>query len=203
VSKSAKRKTNPFSQRSLSRIKQAGLPTPDPNLSKTQFAKLQKQWYSKAAESGFEDIEWVNHATGAGHDSGFLKGSLAGGKAYHPGRALYYQLATNYLVHCQNLQNKPYNKFIWKLHAEGATYDELLKQVRKKFGNAPSKYTLYYQIKELAQRCYIWNATNPEGLIVKRKEDKNALEDRGLEDFYADEYNWILSKEPMWISPKK
>lgn len=192
-----------LSKRSLQRIKQAGLPEPDPGLSQAQFAKLQKQWYAKAATDGFEDIEWVNHSTGAGHDSAFLRGSLAGGKAYHPGRALYYQLASNYLIHCKNLKNKPYNKFIWKHHSNGMTYDELLRHVHKRFGKSVSKYTLYYQIKELAKLCYIWNATSPEGLITKRKEDKDALENRGLEDFYADEYNWILSKEPLWTSPKK
>lgn len=200
-----KRKSSPFSYRSSRKLKQAGLPEPDPGLTQAQFAKLQKHWYAKAADgpNGFKDIEWTNHRTGEGQDSNYLRGSLAGGKTYHPGRALYYQLASNYLVHCSNLKNRPYDRFIWQHHADGCTYDELLKLIKQKYGKVCSKYTLYYQIKELAKKCYAWNATNPEGLLVKRREDKVALEDRGLEEFYADEYNWMLSKEVTWLNPKK
>lgn len=205
MTKAKRSKANPLSQRSLKKLKQAGLPEPDPGLTKAQFAKLQKHWYSKANSDpeGFQDIEWVNHKTGEGHDSAYLKGSLNGGKPYHPGRALYFQLASNYLVHCRNLRNRPYDKFIWQLHADGQTYDDILKQIKKQFNRCPSKYTLYYEIKEIAKRCYVWNSTHPEGLLVKRKEDKIALEEKGLEEFYLDEYNWILSKEPLWTKPKK
>lgn len=179
----------------LKRINKAGLPAPDPGLSKTEYAKLQKQWYAKLAKDGFEDIEWVNHSTGTGHDSGFLKGSLIGGKAYHPGRDLYYQLASNYLMHCKNLKNRSYSKFIWKLHAAGLTYDEIEARIKQRYKNPVSKYTLYYQIKRLAELCYRWNATHPEGLLVKRAEDRAEIEQKGLEDFYATEYNWMINRE--------
>lgn len=183
-----------FSRNMLKKINKAGLPQPTTKPTKAQFAKLQKQWYDKLAKEGFEDIEWVNHSTGIGHDSGFLRGSLVGGKAYHPGRDLYYQLATNYLMHCKSLRNRPYHKFLWKLHSEGQTYDEIEVAIAKKYERV-SKYTLYYQIKELAKLCYKWNATHPEGLLVKRAEDKALLEQKGLEEFYATEYNWMINRE--------
>lgn len=189
------KKNNKFSQRELKQISKAGLPEPDPGTSQAQFAKLQKQWYAKLAKDGFEDIEWVNHSTGKGQDSSFLKGSLASGKQYHPGRELYYQLASNYLQNCKNLKNRPYHKFIWKLHSEGMTYAEIEAAVKKKYKKSVSIYTLYYQIKDMAKLCYKWNATHHEGLLVKRAEDKAAIEQKGLEDFYAEEYNWMINKE--------
>ena len=178
----------------LKKIRAAGLPQPNIG-TKQDFARLQRQWYAKLAEDGFEDLEWVNHKTGTGHDSGFLKGSLISGKAYHPGRDLYFQLAANYLTHCRNLRNRPYHRYIWKLHTEGLTYDEIELKAKKRYKNATSKYTLYYEIKRLAQLCYRWNATNPEGLLVKRAEDRAEIEKKGLEDFYAAEYNWMINRE--------
>ena len=168
---------------------------PDLGTSKAEFAKLQKQWYAKLAKDGFEDIEWVNHSTGTGHDSGYLKGSLISGKAYHPGRELYYQLASNYLQHCLALKNRKYHHYLWKLHTAGHTYDEIEVLVLKKFKRSVSKFTIYYQIKRLAQLCYRWNSKAKEGLLVKRAEDKAAIEQKGLEDFYATEYNWMINRE--------
>lgn len=188
-------KKKKFSQRLLKKIDDAGLPSPDLGITRKEFAKLQKQWYAKLAKEGFKDIEWVDHSTGTGHDSGYLKGSLISGKAYHPGRDLYYQLASNYLQHCKNLKNRPYHKFIWKLHAEGMTYDEIELHVKKRYKNSVSKYTLYYQIRELARLCYRWNTQNKEGLLRKRAEDKAAIEEKGLEEFYNQEYNWIINRE--------
>lgn len=160
--------------------------------SDAEFAKLQKQWYAKLAKSGFDDIEWVDHETGKGHNSAFLKGSLISGKTYHPGRALYYQLAENYYLHCKNLRG--YSRFIWKWHCKGFIYSEILKKVKKDYRNAPSLYTLYYQIKKLETLCYKWNAVHREGIFVKRKEDREALELSGLAEFYAEEYNWLINK---------
>jgi hypothetical protein len=185
-----------FSKRALQGIKKAGLPEPDQGLSKAQFAKLQKQWYATLADKGFEDIEWVNHSTGTGHDSGFLKGSLISGKAYHPGRDLYYQLAMNYLTHCQGyIKRSAYDRFIWRLHTEGATYEEIVAQVKKKFKRAPSVYTLYYSIKKIAKLCYKWNATAEEGLLKKREEDAQRIEDSALAEFYNIEYNWLCNEQ--------
>jgi hypothetical protein len=184
-----------LSQNMLKKIRKANLPEPALGTSKQQFAKLQKQWYAKLAKEGFKDLEWVDHNTGTGHDSGYLRGSLISGKAYHPGRELYYQLATNYLIHCTNLKNYPMDKFIWKLHAGGATYDEIEAEVAKKYKDSISKYTIYYRIKRLAKLCYRWNAKHPEGLLRKRAEDKAIIEQKGLEDFYAEEYNWMINKE--------
>lgn len=188
-----KRRRDPFSKQMQKEIKSAGLPTPN-NLTDKQFAKLQKQWYALASKD-FNDIEWVNHNTGTGHDSGYLKGSLNGGKPYHSGRALYFQLASNYLEHSRALRNNHYKHFIWELHSQGMTYDEIEAKVMTRFGQGPSKYTIYYDIKKIAKLCYRWNKKHPEGLLRKRAEDQAEIAKKGLEEFYAEEYNWIIDRQ--------
>lgn len=184
-----------LSNRLLQRVRKAGLPEPQPQLSKAQFAKLQKQWYAKLASEDFKDIEWVNHSTGTGHDSGFLRGSMGGGKAYHPGRDLYFQLASNYLVHCKKLRQRPYDRLLWKLHSEGLTYDEVHEQMSKRYSSMCSKFTMYYQIQNIAKLCYKWNLRHPEGLLRKRAEDELARAQTVLNEFAQDEYNWLLNKQ--------
>lgn len=166
-------------------------------LSKAEYAKLQKKWYDKLADEGFKDLEWVDPATGGGHNSPYLRGSLNGGKPYHAGRELYYQLASNYYVHCKNLKNRPQQRYMWLLHSEGHTYDDIVAALRKKYGEGPSVYTVFYQLQHLAKLCYKWNLTNKHGLLVKRAEDKQAFENSALAEFVAaefgSEYNWVLS----------
>lgn len=38
-----------------------------------QFKKVQREWYSKLKESGFDDLEWFNPKTGFGQNSDYLK----------------------------------------------------------------------------------------------------------------------------------
>jgi hypothetical protein len=99
------------------------------------------------------------------------------------------------LQHCSNLKNKPYEKFIWKAHSEGLTYDEVLELVVAKYSDPPSKYTLYYELKHIAKLCYRWNARHPEGLLKKREEDKRAQEESALAEFYNVEYNWLCNEQ--------
>jgi hypothetical protein len=40
---------------------------------KEELRKVQKEWYEKLSESGFDDIEWFNPNTGKGHNSPYLK----------------------------------------------------------------------------------------------------------------------------------
>jgi hypothetical protein len=184
-----------ISARQRQAIKKAGLPAPATE-SPAQFAKLQKEWYAKLGEEGFKDIEWVDHSTGTGHNSPYLRGSLAGGKAYHAGRELYYQLASNYLQHCKNLRNNAYNRFIWQLHTDGHTYDEIADACKARFkSKAVSKYTLYYQLQRLAKACYRWNQRADEGLLRKRAEDSAQKEQSIVAEFDLPEYNWLINEQ--------
>lgn len=184
-----------FSQTKIRRILKAGLPAPTPSLSQTEFAKLQKTWYDKLSAEGFQDIEWVDHKRGTGHDSPHLKGSLILGKQYHPGRQLYFDMACAYLQHCTAL--KGYYRFIWRLHATGHTYDQIMEQLSKKYSNHPSKFTVFYDIEHLAKKCFKWNARAAEGILRKRNEDKESLLNSPLAELYATEYNWVIGEEEL------
>lgn len=183
-----------FSKNSLKQISKAGLPAPDPGLTNKEYAKLQKQWYAKLEADGFKDLEWVDHKTGKGHNSDFLRGSFGGGKRYHAGRDLHYRLASNYLMHCKNLRG--YNRFIWKLHSEGETYEDIVKQIRKKYKKKVSVYKVYYDLKQLTERCYKWNARYNEGLLIKWEEDKRAQEQLDVDAFLKPDYDWLLGPAP-------
>jgi hypothetical protein len=183
-----------LSSRAIERAKAAGLPDPTPH-SREQFIELQKQWYEKLAKSGFKDLEWVDHTTGLGHDTPHLKGSLSLGRTYHPGRALYYDMALAYLTHCRSLSG--FNRFIWRLHANGATYDQIMDALRSKYKHVPSKYTVFYTIQKLAKLCYRWNRKYPEGILVKRTEDRSAIVESFIAEIIATEYNWIIGEEEL------
>lgn len=178
------------------KLQAADLPVPGPAPGTKAFRELQKEWYAKLEQSGFKDLEWVDHRTGLGHDGPHLRGSLQGGAQFHPGRALYYQLASNYLVHCTNLRG--YDKFIWTLHADGITYDQIVLDVAAKYGpDSPSKYKIYYQLQALAKKCRAWNIRYPNGLLYKRAEDRLKIVETYLADFIATEYDWIEGESPL------
>ena len=182
-----------FSGRNLQKIKQAKMPLPVPPTTRAEFAKLQQEWYAKLADDGFKDLEWVDHSTGKGHNTPHLKGSLHMGKPYRAGRSLYFDMAAAYLHHCKSLYG--YNRFIWALHTSGATYEDILVQIKKKYKKAPSKYTLYYRIQDLAKRSYDWNKKYKDGVLYKRAED--AARKSEVDELLAVEYNWILGLEPI------
>lgn len=186
------KKFNPNSVRGSRQLKQAGLVKPVSATEKQNFAKLQKKWYAKLSQDGFKDLEWVDHSTGRGQDSSYLRGSIASGKAFHAGRALYYQLASNYLLHCSSLRGV--QKFMWNLHASGQTYHDIVKALRQKRKLKVSVYTVFYQLQELAKKCYMWNSTHTEGLLTKRAEDRRKIDESIISEFMAEEYDWIINK---------
>lgn len=181
-----------ISRREALAISRAGLPLPQERVSRKEFIKLQKQWYAKLAKEGFEDIEWIDHSTGKGHNSPFLRGSMQGGRRYHAGRDLYFRMATNYLHNCKSSSLRNYRRIIWRLHAEGATYQEIVNELSNKHGLTISIFTVFSDIQHIAKLCRKWNQTAPEGLMVKWAEDRKAIEDSVLEDFMQNEYDWLL-----------
>ena len=70
-------------------------------MSRREFANLQKEWYDKLSESGFEDIEWVDHKTGIGHGSTWLKTQTSHNRAitYNPDTEEYFRLARSFYQH--------------------------------------------------------------------------------------------------------
>jgi hypothetical protein len=131
-------------------------------MSKKQFADLQAAWYQKLADSGFKDIEWTDHKTGYGQNSyvkpenrRVLKPETFTAKQY------YYAMADAYLAH--NTRLKGVDRFLFKMHADGATYQEISDAHTIKYNRYMSIYTVYYRIKSIAEKCAAWNKTSKHG----------------------------------------
>lgn len=143
----------------------AGLPVPAATkIGTPKFTELQKKWYSKLAQNGFKDIEWVDHKTGKGQDSDYLKGSLAKGKPWNPDRAQFFRLLQNYLTHYQ-FKSRKVDRFIMTRLNDGWTYRKIHAECRKKYKFKKSLYWLYYHIQKLSQAMLIWNKTHEHGLL--------------------------------------
>ena len=112
---------------------------------------LQKQWYAKLADSGFEDIEWT-----AGNSSPYLKNAVQTKDPYFfAQKQQYYNMAEAYLQNRMELRGR--DRFIWKLHAEGATYEEITTAHNSRYKNHKSVYTIYYEVQKILERCKAWH----------------------------------------------
>lgn len=145
----------------------------DKPLKSKKFRELQKKWYDKLKKDGFEDIEWVDHKTGVGQNSSFLKNSLSTRKKACEGgfasskRFQYYRLASNFLHNYKDFKDladdgatkpnrgatKPRAKSksyktnvdyeLWKLHTEGSTYREISRSLKSLF-RSPKRFSVYW-----------------------------------------------------------
>ena len=112
---------------------------------------LQKQWYAKLADEGFEDIEWTK-----GNNSPYLKTALNTKDPFHfVAKQEYYNMAESYLHNRMELRGR--ERFIWKLHSEGATYEEITNAYNRRYKNHKSVYTIYYDVQKILERCKAWH----------------------------------------------
>lgn len=120
-------------------------------MDKNQFKKLQKTWYLRLKESGFEDIENESgslkkfnlprtHMTSSAHDSdgetygsGRVHERFLREQARQLNNTHYYDICCA-LRHtkrfkemsCSNLHHRK----IWDMHCEGSTYDKIAKKFK-------------------------------------------------------------------------
>jgi len=74
---------------------------------KEELKKVQKEWYEKLSESGFDDIEWFNPNTGKGHNSPYLKrGTNLIRKRMNPSTSRLYRLFQHFLMESGFLRPK-------------------------------------------------------------------------------------------------
>lgn len=177
--KKPRSKRPPYSKRA---VKAAGLPLPSSTkIGTAEFTALQKKWYDKLEASGFEDIEWVDHTTGRGQDSDYLRGSAAKGRVWSPERAQFYRLLQNYVTHYQ-FKTRRLDRYIMTRLNEGQTYRQILEGAKKKFKFKKSLYWLYYKIQDLVKDMVIWNKQHKLGLLNPANADSWA-DDMLLADF--------------------
>lgn len=121
--------------------------------------ELQKIWYKKLADEGFEDIEW------GGPETRFLTWTPKPDSAEDlASKQTYYRLCERYLLNYKSLRGK--ERFIWKMHSQGATYDEILLAYNKVYKPKVSVYTIYYRVQEIFKKAKKWNETADAGIFV-------------------------------------
>jgi hypothetical protein len=151
---------------------------PEPKPGSREFAALQKKWYSKlkkesakGAKDGFKDIEWVDHKTGKGQQSDYLKGSdTMKHYVYNTSTLDYYRLCTNFYTHAWRTL-APKNRFIWKHWADGKSLRQIVILYNKHFRAHRSLYWIFRQFETIEVQMYKWNKENPEGLLNEANVD--------------------------------
>lgn len=89
--------------------------------------KLQQLWRRKLAKSGFSDIENAN-GTLKNYDSYRLR-EMNATNAQLINRQRYYELARQF--YWKHMFDTSVEKEVWRMHSEGATFDEIVASVRK------------------------------------------------------------------------
>jgi hypothetical protein len=129
----------------------------------TDFKKLQKEWYDKLKQSGFQDIEWSG-----GQDSRFLKSLPRTDLRSLQGTQNYYRAVENFLIHNRNVWGQ--DRFLLQCHKRGLTVEQTIKQFEAKYSEKVSHWTMFYRLQDLWKRCYKWNCTSKQGLFSDETE---------------------------------
>lgn len=148
---------------------------PQPKPGTPQFAKLQREWYAKLADSGFKDLE--NHMKYTGEAYPLLHGhaysALQGPKAEET--LHYYRRWTCFLSYVKLHELAPVKREIAKLWAQGLTIREIREQLSPKYKAGLGNATIHSFVKRMNIRIEKWNKKNPNGLDYKDpQEDSNA-----------------------------
>jgi len=152
-------------------------PNYDPNAPKIgtpAFERLRKKWYKRLAkankgldetdENYFNDIEYAGNP-----DSDYLKQPAARARPYTQGKQLYFALARNYITHARFDTKR--ERAAWEMHAEGATYREILNMLKRQYGVRKSIYWVFYFVQSIAEKCLKWNQTHREGMLNPANQD--------------------------------
>lgn len=91
------------------------------------FLSLQKIWYKKLKESGFDDIEQSEQRLKAWHSSFF---KVHYNKVLYEAKEEYYNRACQFLYEYSFKNDK--EKLIWEMHANGTSIEEITKVLLKK-----------------------------------------------------------------------
>lgn len=112
--------------------------------SSKQFKKLQKQWYNRLKESGFEDIE---------NSYGRLSGNTVNRWYYDPtkveAKTTYYRYASHFLN--EHKFESKVHKYIWTLHAEGCGLREISAKLKALRISKLKKSQIHNIVTELAK----------------------------------------------------
>jgi hypothetical protein len=139
-------------------------PTKQPRLGSPEFYKLQRDWYKKAAESGFKDIETINPESGNPYrffntqSNSNLTSQKIGEKLH------YYRRWSCFLVHNPRFSTRPIDLDMARLWADGATWADIKRTLKPKYPKGVSDWSINKFLREMEVRVKRWNKTNPLGL---------------------------------------
>ncbi len=157
------RKYKPGTAAYAKRMADLGLVTPLPDRPNKALAKVQKQYYAKLAKAGFKDLEWVDHTSGRGQNSDYLKQPSGLPRMWRPERLQFYRLVSAYAVHGTFASKR--DKAAMTMLADGKSFRAILSHLRQRHGYRRSLYSLFYELQELLKQCHIFNLTHREGLL--------------------------------------
>jgi hypothetical protein len=102
-----------------------------PKVEKREFKTLQRQWYKKLKESGFNDLEIDNKFIFSGQYAGKLAFVYDENPLAWESKEEYFRQACAYVL--KHKFTKPVEKAIFKLHSEGAEKPEIVQALRPKY----------------------------------------------------------------------
>ncbi len=147
------------------------------------FAKTQKIWYDKLKKEGFNDLEWINHATGAGQNGPYLKESSP------PINEQKMEEHINHFAKCSRYLHygkfkTPLHKKVWAMYCEGISYRNMMKKLKKEGKNKyiPSIFWISMHINQMINECAFYtfkedlqDEIEPESIDYLMRTNKRAF----------------------------
>ena len=137
-----------------------------------EYARLQKEWYNKLKDDGFEDLEWIDHSTGKGQNSDYLKRpSQSIAISYSPETEEHYRIMRHYATHCA--EGCLLDHFMFEAYTDGNSYRDIVKIVNTTLPQSMlremhrrdtrliegevSVHFVFYAVKKMIDKAIKWN----------------------------------------------
>jgi len=152
-----------------------------------KFKQLQRDWYKKLYDEGFDDLEYFSFEHSAGQD-GIIYDKVNFRiinklrhmklKDYHNHTTATYQHYTalrNFLTHAD--LRPSLDRKLLELYTDGLTYRKITEYLRtficryppyNKNNRKVAHYSIFWvhrRLQELKKKAFIWNATHSEGIL--------------------------------------
>ncbi len=128
---------------------------PRPLTPEIKFKQLQKKWYAKLKDTGFNDIEYKGDYI----ESAVPKPLRGKGTATVPDK-FYQSLTEEYYTLCSQFLNdfkfeRPFDKRVWELHTEGFSIREIATSLKTKKRRKSTIWTIVKKLETEMKRRYL------------------------------------------------
>ena len=142
------------------------------------FIELQKKWYKKLKDEGFQDIEYTqpngNEQLGmlsVGNGNLQRKMRYMGSDAVK-NRIKFYDIIQSFLAHNPKWAKSGRDRFISERYAEGHSYRKIIKLYKAKYKNIEryptfSVFVVFKVVNRLVKLAMEWNRSSPDGLQIE------------------------------------